>query len=116
MIARKEAATPELAGILKRPMTRQGTTADFRVWAKAFITPDATAISMNPDAYPDIKIKTRLMWGDLDTLTPLQQGVRLAKLIPGAKLSLLRGVGHIPQIEDPHYFRPVLSRLLDEVQ
>ena len=60
-------------------------------------------------------LKTRLISGDLDTLTPLPQGERLEKLIPGAKLEVLKGVGHIPQIEDPAAFRPLLVKLLGSV-
>jgi pimeloyl-ACP methyl ester carboxylesterase len=115
MISRKEAATEELAGILRRPMARSGTTADFARWAKSFLAPDLTARSMDPQAYRSIAAKTRLIWGDLDTLTPLPQGTRLEALIPGARLALLKGVGHIPQIEDPQAFRPLLVEALAEV-
>jgi pimeloyl-ACP methyl ester carboxylesterase len=116
MVARKDAATPELAEILRRPMTRTGTTRDFTRWLKAFLTPDLSAESMQPTAFKSIAVKTRLIWGDLDTLTPLPQGQRLASLIPDARLELMPGVGHIPQIEDPAAFRPLLTRLLAEVQ
>jgi pimeloyl-ACP methyl ester carboxylesterase len=92
------------------------TTADFTRWASAFLTPDLTAESMQPDAYQHIVTKTRLIWGDHDTLTPLPQGTRLESLIPGSRLELMRGVGHIPQIEDPRAFRPLLVKLLGEVQ
>lgn len=112
MIARKEAATEQLADVLRRPMTRTMTTPDFAVWVKAFLAPDLTAESMKPAAYKTITAKTRLIWGDLDTLTPLPQGERLEKLIPGAKLDLMKGVGHIPQIEDPSTFRPLLTEIL----
>jgi pimeloyl-ACP methyl ester carboxylesterase len=115
MVARKEAATPELAAVLQRPMRRRGTTREFAIWAKAFLTPDLAAQSMQPDAYKLIAVKTRLIWGDLDTLTPLQQGRRLEALIPGASLSLMPGVGHIPQIEGPDNFRPLLVQLLRDV-
>jgi pimeloyl-ACP methyl ester carboxylesterase len=115
MIARQEAATPELAAVLQRPMRRRGTTREFAIWAKAFLTPDLTAQSMQPDAYKLISAKTRLIWGDLDTLTPLPQGRRLEALIPGSSLSLMPGVGHIPQIEGPENFRQLLIQLLREV-
>jgi pimeloyl-ACP methyl ester carboxylesterase len=116
MVARKDAATPELADILRRPMRRADTTRDFARWLKAFLTPDSGAKSMNPQAFATIKANTRLIWGDLDTLTPPAQGERLTSLIPGSKLSWLKGVGHIPQIEDAARFRPLLRQLLDEVK
>lgn len=33
-----------------------------------------------------------------------------------ARLELMRGVGHIPQIEDPARFRALLVRLLGEIR
>lgn len=112
MIARKEAATPELADILRRPMTRQGTTRDFVAWVRGFVSPDLAAVSMSSSRYREIAVPTRLIWGDQDTLTPLAQGQRLAGLIPDARLRTLASLGHIPQIEDVTAFRLALDAAL----
>ena len=55
-----------------------------------------------------MKLPLFLIWGNRDSITPLDQGQRLAKLVPGAELAVLRGVGHIPQIEDPEGFNRLL--------
>lgn len=115
MLARKEAATAENADILRLPMTRRDTTRDFVVWARGFIAPDSSAASMSLARYAQIIPPTRILWGDADTVTPLKQGERLARLIKGAKLEVLKGVGHIPQIEDPTAFRAALDRALDDL-
>lgn len=115
MLARKAAATPELADVLRFPMYREGTTADFVVWARYFVTPDIDAVSMSPERFSAIRTPTQIIWGDQDTVTPLVQGERLKSLIPGARLERMSGVGHIPQIEDPTVFRPLLVRLLKEL-
>jgi pimeloyl-ACP methyl ester carboxylesterase len=115
MVARKDAATPALAEVLRRPMTLERTTPDFVRWLRGFLTPEPGAASNSPAAYARLRTPTRIVWGDLDTLTPLPQGERLARLIPDARLSLMRGVGHIPQIEDPAAFRPLLTNLLEEL-
>jgi len=39
------------------------------------------------------------VWGESDAITPLPQGRYLASLIPGARLELMKDVGHIPQLE-----------------
>jgi pimeloyl-ACP methyl ester carboxylesterase len=57
-----------------------------------------------------------VIWGDRDTITPLDQGRRLASLAPGATLDVLPGVGHIPQIEDPRAFQEALLRVLRRVR
>ena len=53
-----------------------------------------------------------VIWGDLDTTTPLAQGRRLAEVIPGAELAVMPGVGHMPQIEDPPAFNQLLVEFL----
>jgi hypothetical protein len=54
-----------------------------------------------------------VIWGDRDTITPLEQGQRLAGLVPGAQLLVLDGVGHIPQIEAPQRFNDLLLKVVD---
>ena len=49
-----------------------------------------------------------VIWGDKDTITPLDQARRLVSLAPGAQLTVLPDVGHIPQIEDPDAFHRAL--------
>jgi pimeloyl-ACP methyl ester carboxylesterase len=55
-----------------------------------------------------LKVPTALIWGDKDTVTPVQQANDLRTLVPHARLTLLPGVGHIPQIEDPDAFNAAL--------
>lgn len=115
MVERKEAATSELAEILRRPMTRQNTTRDFVSWVRGFISPDIAAISMSPSNYKSLAVPTGIVWGERDSLTPLSQGQRLASLIAGSEMAVLPGVGHIPQIEDPVAFRAALDRMLSKL-
>ena len=53
-----------------------------------------------------------LLWGDQDSVTPLEQAHDLQTLLPQATLTLLPGVGHIPQIEDPDMFNNALLKAL----
>ncbi len=53
-----------------------------------------------------------LIWGDADRVTPPAQGERLGRLVPGATLDVLPGLGHIPHIEDERAFlRAIIPRL-----
>ena len=52
----------------------------------------------------------RVIWGKRDAITPLAQGRRLAAIAPGAELTVLSGVRHIPQIEDTQAFNVVLLK------
>jgi pimeloyl-ACP methyl ester carboxylesterase len=52
------------------------------------------------------------LWGDRDTVTPLAQGQRVVGLVPGARLVVLPGIGHIPQVEGPAAFNDALVAAL----
>jgi pimeloyl-ACP methyl ester carboxylesterase len=55
--------------------------------------------TVNEDVSEDatkIKAPVFLLWGELDTETPLEMGQRFNSLIPGSKLLVLPGKGHFP--------------------
>jgi pimeloyl-ACP methyl ester carboxylesterase len=64
------------------------------------------------EAYGRIAARTAILWGDKDDITPLAQGDDLKSLIAGATLTVLPGLGHIPQIEDPQVFNNALIAAL----
>jgi pimeloyl-ACP methyl ester carboxylesterase len=115
-IADPAAATPERVAIYQRPLTLQGTTRAFGEWLPELVAPAAPSRSEDPAAYAALGLPLAVIWGDRDTITPLEQGRRLASLAPGATLDVLPGVGHIPQIEDPRAFHEALVRVLRRVR
>jgi pimeloyl-ACP methyl ester carboxylesterase len=48
-----------------------------------------------------LKLPTLIIWGAEDSLIPLASGKWLARAIPGAKLVVYNGIGHIPMEEAP---------------
>ena len=56
-----------------------------------------------------IRCPTSIIWGDADPWIPLDRGQALHSLMPRASFKILRGVGHLPQLEAPEL---VLERLL----
>ncbi len=62
---------------------------------------------INEDLSPylsTIKIPTFVIWGEKDTVTPLKEGKFIAKLIPNAKLSIIKNAGHFRFLEKPEEF------------
>jgi pimeloyl-ACP methyl ester carboxylesterase len=116
MVYRREAVTEQRVAILQRPMTLSDSTSDLGNWLRYFVSADAAAWSMDRSRYKAIKTKTVLIWGGQDTLTPLLQGRDIQGLISGARLTVLRDLGHIPQIEDPAVFAPALAAELRSMQ
>ena len=101
-------ATNEWVRLYQRPLSVRGTTAAVGEWLPALVLPQPAAASEQPASYRSLKLPLFAIWGDKDTITPLDQARRLASLVPGAELTVLQGVGHIPQIEEPDAFHKAL--------
>jgi 3-oxoadipate enol-lactonase len=62
----------------------------------------------------EINVPTHMVVGDEDRLTPPEMSRRMAEQIPGARLTLIEGAGHLSNIEQPDQFnRAVLAFLME---
>ncbi len=50
---------------------------------------------------PELRAPTLLLWGEQDTVVPVNQARAGARLIPNARLAVLPRCGHVPQLELP---------------
>lgn len=111
---RKETATDDVLEVLAQPSRLEGATEALSVWLPTLLVPPTGLPSVTSAAFADLSLPTALIWGAEDTTTPLAQGETLRDLIPGATLTVLPDVGHIPMIEDPAAFdAALLSALAD---
>ncbi len=115
LIEKKERALPEYIEILQRPTSLRNSTPDIAGWLYYFAGDDRGADSADRNAYPRLKIPAAILWGDKDSITPLDQAHDLQKLMPQAALTVLPGLGHIPQIEDPEAFNTALLTALGKL-
>ena len=114
-VADPAAVTDARITVLQAPMVVQGGTDAFGAWLLDFVTSREVALSQRPDAYRSLALPTLIIWGAVDSTTPLAQGQRLAQLIRGSELAVMAGVGHMPQIEDPAQFNRLLLAFLHAV-
>jgi pimeloyl-ACP methyl ester carboxylesterase len=112
LLHRKDAVTPEIVATLQQPMALAGTTPAFGAWLPGFLAPDASALSRRPSSFAALRMPVAIIWGSEDQVTPMEQARRLAGLLPHASLDVLEGVGHIPHIEAPDAFKPLLVKQL----
>jgi len=115
LIYRQQAADDQTLAILKAPMRVAGTTSHIADWVLYFAGSDRTALSASRSDVSAIKVPVAMIWGGRDDVTPLAQANDLRSLIPSASLRLMKDVGHIPQIEDPDAFNPVLLAAIREL-
>ena len=115
MIAKKDRALPEYIEILWQPWTLRESTPEFADWLYDFLGSESKALSADRASYPRLKIPVALLWGEADTITPIDQAHDLQKLVPQATLTVLPGLGHIPQIEDPAAFNDALLKVVGKL-
>ncbi|GAB2758532.1 alpha/beta fold hydrolase [Streptomyces bullii] len=56
------------------------------------------------DLLPEISVPTLLLWGERDARSPLDVAHRFREAIPGATLVVIRGAGHVSNLEAPEAF------------
>ena len=116
-VSRKDAVTVERVPAYQTPFTQRHFTAGLGAWAEQFTQASCEdAISLKESALRALKVPVSLVWGRNDTVTPLAQAHGLKARWPGADLTVLDGVGHIPHIEDPEAFHEALIGALKNLQ
>ncbi|AEM81568.1 alpha/beta fold hydrolase [Streptomyces violaceusniger] len=64
--------------------------------------------------YGEIRLPVTVCWGADDAWIPVERGRELASRIPGARLRLIEGAGHLVQEDAPAELAAVLSGFLGE--
>jgi pimeloyl-ACP methyl ester carboxylesterase len=57
-----------------------------------------------------------IIWGRRDRIIPVAHGEHAHKAIPGSRLAIFDGAGHMPQLEVPARFVTVIERFLEETE
>ncbi|CAB4859756.1 unannotated protein [freshwater metagenome] len=57
-----------------------------------------------------------IIWGARDPIIPVHHGEQAHELMPGSRLEIFDGVGHMPQLEAPARFVAVLQQFLTDTQ
>jgi pimeloyl-ACP methyl ester carboxylesterase len=70
---------------------------------------------VNEDLVPymkDVTMPALLIWGDMDTATPLSDGQLMEKEMPEAGLAVINGAGHYSFLENPVLYNRILGSFL----
>jgi pimeloyl-ACP methyl ester carboxylesterase len=97
---RHDALSPDVVAVYQRPLSLAGTTRAYGDWLAAFLDASGRARGDRSAALAALPMPIDVIWGNADTITPLADGARLARLLPNASLTVLPGLGHIPHVED----------------
>ncbi|MGI8625311.1 MAG: alpha/beta fold hydrolase [Geodermatophilaceae bacterium] len=95
------------------PWASTALARSFRSLVATYLTPGPR----NPwRVAAGITAPTLIIWGDKDKLVNVRNAPRLASVMPDARLLVLAGVGHTPQLEDPITSARATLALLDEAR
>jgi pimeloyl-ACP methyl ester carboxylesterase len=76
---------------------------------RAVLDPGGQRVSALDRLYLTEALPSLLVWGSADPIIPADHGRAAHELMPGSRLELLDGVGHFPQLEQPHRFAELLA-------
>ena len=93
-------ATDEKIEILQEPLVLQDSTNTLGDWLKEVLGPQEVSLTSDPANYQSLDMPALIVWGDHDTIIPLPEGEYLQSILPNAELVVMKGVSHIPHLED----------------
>ncbi len=62
---------------------------------------------------PEIEIPTLVVWGLNDQIVPVEAALGYHRLIPHSRLEIFERTGHLPQLERPSRFDPLLEQFIE---
>ncbi len=75
------------------------------------------ALASRPDSrlmLEDIAVPTLVLVGEDDSVTPVSDAEVMASAIPNARLEVIRGAGHLSNLEQPQAFNAALLEFLEQ--
>lgn len=108
-------ATDEIVAIYQQPLSIYGSTNALGDWLPTLIIPETGLLNQSRISYQNLKLPTLIIWGERDTITPINLGYELKNLIPDSELTVLEETGHIPQIEDVNQLNEALITGLEKL-
>jgi pimeloyl-ACP methyl ester carboxylesterase len=93
-------ATKGKIKILQQPLVLQDATDTLGDWLNYVLTVQEVSLTTDPANYQRLTMPALIVWGDSDTIIPLKEGEYLQSILPNAEFVVMKGVNHIPHLED----------------
>ncbi len=94
----------------------EGRRNAFLGTVRSVINSRGQSVSASDRLYLAEDVPVLLIWGDRDPIIPISHGQHAHEAMPGSRLEVFEGVGHIPPVEAPERFVVVLERFLAETE
>jgi pimeloyl-ACP methyl ester carboxylesterase len=94
----------------------QDRRAAFLATLRAVVSTGGQRVDAGDRLYLTEGVPVLIVWGERDPMIPVRHGEHAHQAIPGSRLEVFDGVGHLPQLEAPGRFVAVLERFLAETE
>ncbi len=82
----------------------------------AVVGTDGQRVAATDRLYLAEAMPVLIIWGERDPIIPSGHGEEAHKALPGSRLELFEGVGHLPQLEEPVRFVSLIEAFLAETE
>jgi pimeloyl-ACP methyl ester carboxylesterase len=90
-----------------------GSRRAFLHTVRAVIEPSGQRVSAHDRLALAALLPTLVVWGERDSIIPLNHGVAAHEAMPGSRLEVFEDAGHMPHADDPRRFARVVTALCD---
>jgi pimeloyl-ACP methyl ester carboxylesterase len=81
-----------------------GARQAFLHTVRAVIEPGGQRVSANDRLALADRLPTLIVWGERDSIIPPRHGAAAHEAMPGSRLAVFEGAGHMPHADDPRRF------------
>ena len=115
MVLDSKDVTQDKIEILQEPLVLEGATNTLGDWLKSVLGAQEPSLTTDPANYQSLTMPALIVWGDSDKVIPLWEGEYLQSIMPNAQLVVMKGVNHIPHVEDLDTLMKIVMEFLGEV-
>jgi pimeloyl-ACP methyl ester carboxylesterase len=110
--------TADVAEVLRgyASLAQSDRRAAFLATLRSVINAGGQLVDGRDRLYLAAGVPVLIIWGSRDPIIPVRHAERAHEAIPGSRLEIFDGVGHLPQLEAPGRFVAVLEHFLDETE
>jgi pimeloyl-ACP methyl ester carboxylesterase len=83
---------------------------------RTIVEPGGQRVSASDRLYLAQSIPFMLVWGERDSIIPVEHGRAAHELVPSSRLEVFEDAGHFPHVDEPQRFLDVLFDFLDSTE